>query len=93
MANWLVLYDIRNAKRLQKVAKVMEGFGSRVQKSVFEMSLRNRDLRVLRKKIQRIIEVEDFVAYFKVCQRDWEKRRKFGPVAEEPGDNEPFLII
>jgi len=33
---FLVSYDIRDPKRLYRVAKVMENFGTRVQLSVFE---------------------------------------------------------
>jgi CRISPR-associated protein Cas2 len=36
---YLVSYDICNPKRLRKVAKVMEGFGARLQLSVFECPL------------------------------------------------------
>jgi CRISPR-associated protein Cas2 len=33
---YLVCYDIRNAKRLARVARMMRGFGDRIQYSVFE---------------------------------------------------------
>ncbi len=36
---YLVSYDISNAKRLRRVAKVLEGFGTRLQYSVFECPL------------------------------------------------------
>ena len=36
---YLVSYDICNPKRLRRVAKVMEGFGVRLQYSVFECPL------------------------------------------------------
>jgi len=36
METWLILYDIRNEKRLRRIAKLMERYGERVQKSVFE---------------------------------------------------------
>ncbi|HQM85027.1 MAG TPA: CRISPR-associated endonuclease Cas2, partial [bacterium] len=35
--NRLILYDIRDPKRLLRVAKIMENYGYRVQKSVFEV--------------------------------------------------------
>ena len=34
---WLIIYDIRNPRRLQKIAKLMAGYATRVQKSVFEL--------------------------------------------------------
>jgi len=36
---YLVAYDISNQKRLQKVAKVCEDYGARVQYSLFECRL------------------------------------------------------
>ena len=40
----LVTYDIADPRRLRRVAKVSEGFGRRVQKSVFECELDERGL-------------------------------------------------
>ncbi|EMN95623.1 CRISPR-associated endoribonuclease Cas2-like protein, partial [Leptospira interrogans serovar Medanensis str. UT053] len=38
MKHWrLVSYDIREPKRLRRVAKIMEGFGERIQYSVFRI--------------------------------------------------------
>ncbi len=36
---WLAVYDIADPKRLRRVARVMQRFGVRVQKSVFECNL------------------------------------------------------
>lgn len=36
---YLVSYDIRNPKRLRKVASTLEGYGTRVQYSLFECPL------------------------------------------------------
>lgn len=39
MKTWLVVYDIADPRRLQRVAKWMQKFGLRAQKSVFECQL------------------------------------------------------
>jgi CRISPR-associated protein Cas2 len=36
---YLVCYDIANPKRLRRVARLLEGFGTRLQYSVFECPL------------------------------------------------------
>ena len=41
---YLISYDICDPKRLRRVAKIMEGFGSRLQYSVFECPLDNMRL-------------------------------------------------
>ena len=45
---YLVSYDISNPKRLRRVARTLEGFGVRLQYSVFECPL--DDLRLARLK-------------------------------------------
>ena len=39
--HWIILYDIRDVKRLSKVAKVVESYGWRVQKSACAKKHRN----------------------------------------------------
>lgn len=41
---FLVCYDIRDDKRLSRVAKTMRGFGDRIQYSVFECQFNEMDL-------------------------------------------------
>ena len=41
---YLVAYDISDDKRLREVAKLMEAYGKRVQRSVFECSLSKQRL-------------------------------------------------
>ncbi len=41
---FLVCYDIRDDKRLARVAKTMRGFGDRIQYSVFECQFNDVDL-------------------------------------------------
>lgn len=94
MKNWLVIYDIRDEKRLQKVAKVMESYGIRVQKSVFEIIAKPSTINELYHKIEEIInEDEDFVVYFEVCTEDWQKQSKYGPGKFEILENESYNIL
>ena len=76
--HYLLIYDIRDDKRLRKIAKVMEEYGVRVQKSVFEMEATENTLKLLKKRVQKIIKEEDYVVYFKLCEKDWQKREKYG---------------
>lgn len=47
---YLVSYDISNPKRLRKVARALEGFGVRLQYSVFECPL--DDMRLAKLKVE-----------------------------------------
>lgn len=68
----LVVYDISTAspdgeRRLREVAKVCEGYGQRVQKSVFECRLEKREIRLLIHDIEKIIDpTADRVAIYRL---------------------------
>lgn len=67
---YFVVYDIAHPKRLRRVAKTMEDYGKRVQKSKFEMTLSGTRLKELQQRIDEIIEPdEDGVKYFPLCQK------------------------
>ena len=85
-----MIYDIRDEKRLRKVAKVMEMYAVRVQKSVFEMDAPESILKQVMSEVARKIKKEDYVVYFKICEKDWQKREKYGKLIykETPQDYE-----
>jgi len=55
---YLVSYDISNPKRLRKVARTLEGFGTRLQYSVFECPLDALRVEQLKSKLWEIIHHE-----------------------------------
>ncbi len=91
-AKWVVLYDIRNPKRLRKVAKIMEYYGIRVQKSVFEIFAEKDVIERLRHRIQKVIHVEDYVLYINICEEDWQNQLKYGLKTTGYQDKE-FIIL
>lgn len=63
-------YDIRDPKRLAKVAKVMKDYGERVLKSVFECNLESKLFEEMKERVDEIIEpVEDSVRYYWLCEK------------------------
>ena len=76
---YLAVYDIRDERRLQKVAKIMENYGVRVQKSVFEAALNGSKLRDLKSDLLQVIDpVEDGVKFFQLCERCQQSVRVIG---------------
>lgn len=68
---WVVAYDIPCDRRRNRVAKVLEGYGQRVQDSVFECWLDKRHLAVLKTKLARRIDPqEDKIRYYPLCGKD-----------------------
>ncbi|MFO8072416.1 MAG: CRISPR-associated endonuclease Cas2, partial [Polyangia bacterium] len=75
-----VCYDISNDRRRRKIARLLEGYGVRVQKSVFEARLDQKKLLSLRKKLERRIDPElDSVRIYRICARCRESIEVIGP--------------
>lgn len=51
----VVSYDISKDRTRNKVSKVLEGFGQRVQYSLFECKLNNTQLQILKMKLLKLI--------------------------------------
>ncbi|MCL0065620.1 CRISPR-associated endonuclease Cas2 [Dehalococcoidia bacterium] len=66
---YVVSYDVREPKRLRKVAKRLEGYGERLQYSVFRCRLTERDLERMRWELFRIMESEDNLLVIGLCLR------------------------
>ncbi|MBN1814844.1 MAG: CRISPR-associated endonuclease Cas2 [Anaerolineae bacterium] len=65
----VVSYDIVDDRRRRKVMKTMEGFGERVQYSVFECHLQPRDIARLRRRLRlQINEREDDIRFYVLCE-------------------------
>lgn len=60
----LISYDVntttlKGQRRLRQVAKICEGYGQRVQHSVFECVIDNTQLTILRHNLLKVIEPEE----------------------------------
>ena len=55
----LVTYDIPDSRRRTKLATFLEGYGRRVQKSVFECFMSLGEMKKLNKRIERQIQLPD----------------------------------
>jgi len=92
--HYLVIYDISNNKRLQKVAKKMEDYGHRVQKSVFEIEATEFIIKKMRYEVATLMNMEeDSIVIFDICETDWQKREKYGPKKFNEDRDDIFLIL
>jgi CRISPR-associated protein Cas2 len=65
----MVTYDIADDRRRQQVAKALAGYGERVQYSVFECRLDERELMQLRHRIAAIVAKEsDRIRWYPLCR-------------------------
>ena len=68
-SRYLVVYDIREPRRLQRVARILADYGQRVQKSKFEIEVGPAALRELYRRLAAEIDPqEDGIKYIPLCQ-------------------------
>lgn len=66
----IIAYDIADVKRLAKVAKIMLDYGTRVQKSIFEVTATEAAFKEMRRRVGTVINNEaDGVKYFPLCEK------------------------
>jgi CRISPR-associated protein Cas2 len=93
MKTWyLIAYDVCDESRLRRVAKKLEGYGTRVQYSVFRCCLSVRSAERLRWELARIMLPDDDLLIIPLCAncvgKVWTKGTKAWPVS-----NPTFLIF
>lgn len=64
---YLFAYDVRDAKRLRRVAKLLEGYGTRVQYSVFRVRLDQITLEKLHWELNQQMAAEDDLLVIPLC--------------------------
>lgn len=65
---YVISYDIPDNRRRNQLAKVLKGFGTRVQYSVFEAHLNRRQYEALKHAVTRVIDLsKDSVRYYALC--------------------------
>lgn len=86
--DYLVAYDIADKRRLRRVAKLMERFGVRVQKSVFECALPPAAVAQMVDGATKLIDPDvDGIRIYPLQANSLQKLTLlgFGPVLPQPG--------
>ena len=90
---YVVAFDISDDKKRYRCAKVLKGFGVRVQKSVFEcQGLSERRFLKMKAAIEDIIDATtDTVRYYRLCKECVSRVEVTGQ--GEPPDDTDFKIV
>lgn len=83
----LISYDIASDKRRLKIMKALQDFGRRVQYSVFECRLSERQVRALRRRLAPLVrERSDSIRFYFLSSDDVERVVVMGAgsVTEDP---------
>ncbi len=88
----VVSYDVADDQRRHQVAKLLEGFGSRVLESVFECDLTPAQYAQLERKLRKALKAgEDRARAYFMCADCKLQTRVFGGGKVEA--SEPFYIV
>ncbi len=64
----VVCYDIPSNSRRTRVGKILEGYGERVQKSVFECDVTQKQMEKLKQRLGKVIRnPDDSLRYYHLC--------------------------
>lgn len=86
----LIIYDIVSNKRRVKFAKMLLGYGFRVQKSAFEALLSSKKYDKLLREIPHYIDAEDSVRLYKITGKG--QVVSWGEQMEQDIDEDIILI-
>ncbi len=88
----VIAYDIADDKRRYRLAKILKSYGYRVQESVFECNLNDKNLEALTKEMDKVLKSDDMVSIYQVCAQCLKKSTRWGKELEKQ-KNRGFLII
>ena len=76
---YLFSYDIANSHRRSKISKVLEQFGIRMQKSIFQLDVSPMKAEEIKEALLTIMaEKEDSLLFFPICKTCFEKTVSIG---------------
>ena len=92
---YVVSYDITSDRRRNKIAKTLEGYGTRIQYSVFECRLTEKKYREMyRKLMQLMTDKEDgSIRIYSVCENCEGKIRTIGGIPSQPEHSAEHVIV
>ncbi len=88
---YIIAYDIPDDRRRTKIHKILSGFGTWTQYSLFECFLSKKELVLLKSKLAKHVEAtRDSVRFYPVCASCLEKVETVG--GEPPKEDMLFIV-
>ena len=84
----IVAYDVANNRRRTRLANYLQGWGYRMQESVFQLRLENWELDEVRERVDGIIDADDDVVHvYPLCAACCGRAEVFGtaPALDDVG--------
>jgi len=74
----IVSYDISSSRRRRKVMKTLEGYGERVQYSVFECNLAPKKIEEMQRRLAKLISPKDSLRIYFLSADDVKRILRMG---------------
>ena len=79
MDYYIITYDIRDDRRRNKIFKLLNGYATPVQFSVFEGHVRREDIVMLQHQVRKLMHSrDDSVCFYRQCARCVEQIERLG---------------
>ena len=88
MLFYVIRYDVPCDRRRKKIANLLEGYGQRVQYSVFECNLSSKKYQQLSNELKKhYCEAEDSIRFYPISQHTYSQIEIWGniPITKPPG--------
>ena len=89
----LITYDIVSDKRRRKIDKLLSEYGFRVNYSVFELEITPQVYRILRQKLQELMQKRDSVRIYRQSRETIQKSEELNPVLSHPFAMEESYVL
>ncbi|MBF0155433.1 MAG: CRISPR-associated endonuclease Cas2 [Magnetococcales bacterium] len=90
---YVVCYDVSDNKRRRRLSICLDGYGDRVQESVFEVVLTGElQARMAEEVKERIRGTDDAVQIYPLCANCAAKVQRLGNACEAPGEEVVFVV-
>jgi CRISPR-associated protein Cas2 len=90
---YVVCYDITEPKRWRRVYKLMNGYGRRLQYSIFRCRLTVRQMEKLRWELEKILTTEDRLLILILCEGCEKKTATHNRPESWIGESKSFDIV
>jgi len=81
---YLIAYDISDTKKRNKVVKVLESYGYRVNYSVFELNLKAKELESITNTLKEYIDTNDSIRVYSFSADTIAKSYELNPKRSHP---------
>ena len=90
---YVVCYDITEPKRWRKVYKLLNGYGRRLQYSIFRCRLTVRAMEKLRWELEKLLTAEDRLLILTICESCERRTASHNRPESWTGEPKSFEIV